>query len=385
MKWPVLVASILMVTSPIFLQSCGQSNSSDDAETFSGPSIAGSSYSGAYFTTVPKDSSNETASLYWYDFASGKVSRISSQSGRDPVAIATNSGKKLHFLTRSQLNYQSYDVSSGSATDGKSGTLTGLTSGDPTGWYESSTTELVLANSHDQSIRVFDPTTNYLGSKLSTTNVDLSDIGGLVAPTNVNAVSSNVWVFTSSVNVNSSAPTAAGYGHALSLQKADSWTISKNKTLTISHPVFSYALSSGSLRVTGLCKSSYGTSCKQGSVDVNATTGAVSRVTDLASLNYEYFATITSAGDESTVYAHVKSKADSTHKIIKINLTKGTAEEVVSLADDSLYLMYYDSSSQRLLVGNQDGGDGVLEVYKSSSLEGRIKLKAIPRSLTVIK
>jgi hypothetical protein len=377
--WIVLIVLIVLTMS------CGQQSSSDSEESFTGPSIAGSSYSGAYFTAISKDSTNDTAYLFWYDFASGQISRVSSQSGRDPVVFASTSGKRITFLTRSQLNYQTFQIESGAATSGKSGTLSGPTAGDPTAWYDSSSSEMILASSHEGSVRVFDPSTNYLGSKISAAALDLSDIGGLFAPVHLNSYGSSSWVFTSAVNVNAATPTAAGYGHAVSMQKGDSWSFSKNKTLTVSHPVFSYSISSGVIRTVGLCRTSFGSSCKQGVSDVNATSGAVTKLSDLSGLNYEYFSSIVSGSDESYVYAHVKSKADSTYKIIKINLTSGTAEEVVSLADDSLYLLYYDASSQRLFVGNVDSGEGVLEVYKSAALEGRVKLKLIPRQMTVYK
>lgn len=374
----------VVVFGTLLTYSCGNKATDASDGSIRGPILTNSKNSGAFITMVASDQAISTNALYYYDFGTGAISQVATSDGRDPVALWDATTKSVSYIVRSTKSFRIIKLENGSPTDAKSGTLNDLQAGDPTAWSSTESGSFLFANIHDRSIRSFEASSGYLSSAADVSAVDVSSTGTAFTPVSVARIASKAWAASSGVDFSGTVPTAKGPAGLVTLTKAtgaDSWTASSQVagTLTASYPVYAAQTADGTaLRFFGLCKSSFGASCRAGADEVVAASGVRTSLSMISSSSYEYFAGTVAGANDDLVYAHVTKTATQENIVVQINLKTGSFTEIYTFQSAGLGLLAYDKNADRLLVGDKENSLGVLKVFKANELEASVVTRDIP-------
>ena len=384
MKWRHLV-----VGSCISLAACGKSSSGSNTNKITAPILNGSKNAGLVFTMVPVDSSIATTTLNWYNFTDGSVTQISADNGKDPVVLWSASGKTADYIIRSDKSWHSLKLSSSTATEHSTGSLTNLTAGDPTSWVDIGGGNYLLGNLHGSEIRIFEGATGFVSDPINNDTWDLSATAGKLWPVGTTFVGGAAFTVASSVDFSSDTPLAGSSpAHLFKLDgTSETWTAhdydaSANKaqgvSLNASNPTFVASTTTGNVRAFGLCRSSFGSKCLAGSADVSPTSGTVTTLANFSGFEYEQFSWIVPGPDDDTVYAHVLHTASSQYMIIRVNLRTKAVKELYTFSDSQIYGLFYDQGSDSLMFGLRSDAGGYLAIYKNDTLDTRVLTNAVP-------
>ncbi|MCX6124253.1 MAG: hypothetical protein NTV34_05820 [Proteobacteria bacterium] len=373
----------------IALSSCGNTGKPISDGSIRGPVITGSKNSGAYITMVATDASISSSALYYYDFSSGAISRVSSAEGRDPIVIWSPSIKSVVLIVRSTKTFRTMKIQEGNPVDLKSGTLSELDTGDPSQWLEIDGGSYLLANSRERTLQTFDASLGYLSTPLNVASLSLPALAPAFNPTLVAGSSSTAWVTSGGVDFSGVTPESKSAATLVKLNRAsDAWSLVdlnpndvgvQGLPLTASNPAYAQVNSDGtSVRVFGLCKEGYGSACKAGADEINTKTGTKTELSGFANSGYEHYSWVIAGASDDIVYAHVtKTKLQRT-MIIRANLKTGEIKEIYTFPETTLSLLMYDKDADRLFIGEKLNHAGFLSVFQSESLESKFSTNDLP-------
>ncbi|MCX6115942.1 MAG: hypothetical protein NT027_00220, partial [Proteobacteria bacterium] len=349
---------IQIICIALILSRCGAKNTTNQEVPLTAPVIGESTYTGCFINMVSSATSSTDISVYWYNFSNGAISRISTASGKDPVTLWSTSKNSATVITRSSSEFRTFKFSSLESAEIKSGTLSGPKAGDPSASYEIGEDGFLIANLRERSLRTFDSTSGYLSTALDLSSLTFGSSNSFFAPVQfISSKSDEVWSLSTSLDLAAVTAVTSGSGRAYKFAKASSkWTtvntFPTGVSIYPSHPTFANSMGSSTARIFGLCGDSFGANCKAGTTDLNTDSGSTSSNIDFANYDYAYYSSIVAGPTNDYVYAHVYHKSAAKYKIVKINILTKVAKEIYQLPDNSLYLLNYDKSSDRLFIGS---------------------------------
>src|SRR5690606_1064018 len=129
--------------------------------------------------------------------------------------------------------------------------------------------------------------------------------------------------------------------------------------------------------VVGLCAPST-EACTAGADRLDPATGAVTKLAALDDIGYVFWNQIVAGSDGATVYAHVKSAAQDSYHVIKLNVETGTVITALhQFPDERRYGIASDPSSRSLFIGGQDEFKGHISVYRDDVLQDTFALDGV--------